>query len=175
MKQRRSIRLQGFDYGSEGWYFVTLCTHNRQCIFGDIHCDTVRHSLLGQIAQEHWLRIPEFFPWVTLDEFVIMPNHMHGIICIDEHEHSEPIPLTATTKPTGTRGTLGSVIRGFKSAVTKNARIESGAKEVWQRNYWEHIVRGHESLVAIREYVVNNPLRWDCDSLNPQNQATRRM
>jgi putative transposase len=171
---RRSIRLKDYDYSTEGGYFVTIDTFNRDCIFGKIADETMSLNESGKIVNECWHAIPNHFPHVELDEFVIMPDHVHGIIIIVGERYSvgarHAVPLHNNIpqreqfgKPT--RGTLPTIIRSFKSAATKriNEIRNSQAEPVWQRNYYEHIIRNEEELIRIREYIYNNPARWRRD------------
>lgn len=165
---RRSIRLKEYDYSQEGYYYVTLCTHNRQCIFGEIIEEQMQLNHLGQIAQQNWNKIPIYFPHIMLDEFIIMPNHVHGVL------HLQKIQKKDSTLTQGISSTLGSVIRGFKSAVTQWARVNTNHEQLWQRNYYEHIIRNENSLFAIREYIAANPKNWLKDKLYSEENADRR-
>lgn len=195
---RRSIRLPGYDYTQAGAYFVTICTHNRQCLFGAIVNSEMLPNHAGRVAEACWLAIPNYFPRVKLDAYVIMPNHVHGIIVIADHDnglnaggHPEsdlantnvgakyfsPLqPSTAARQPPphrqrGTSQTIGSIIRGFKIGVTKWFRANTEIYTVWQRNYYEHIIRNDISLQRIRQYIADNPLQWNMDRENPDTIA----
>ena len=165
---RRSIRLPGYDYSRAGAYFVTICVQDRACLFGDIADGVMRLNDAGRVVERCWHEIPIHFPHVELDEFVIMPNHVHGIIVIVENhvaaKNFSPLP---ERRPAGTSGTIGSIIRGFKIGVTKWFRENTVVQTVWQRNYYEHIIRNDESLNRIREYIANNPREWEIDQENP--------
>ena len=168
--RRRSIRLQGYDYTQPGAYFVTICTHNRAALFGRVvDGDTVLNEC-GRIVWECWREIPDHFPHVALDAFVAMPNHVHGIIWIVDDvgaTHASPLPDDGPRGPTS--GSLGAVVGSFKSAVTRriNARRGTPGAPVWQRNYYEHIIRNEGALHAIRRYIIENPVRWRLDRYNP--------
>nr|WP_235269774.1 transposase [Geoalkalibacter subterraneus] len=167
-RNRRSIRLQGYDYSQAGAYFVTVCTQNRECLFGDIVNGEMRLNEAGNIARQCWDDIPIHFPHVDLDEFVIMPNHIHGIVVITGNVGAKNFsPLPQTTRPCGTSKTIGSIVRGFKIGVTKWMRNNTSIYAVWQRNYWEHIVRNEPELNRIREYIHNNTAQWEMDKLHP--------
>jgi REP element-mobilizing transposase RayT len=189
-RNRRSIRLRGYDYSREGTYFLTICTQNRQCLFGTITEDRMVLNDAGRTAADCWLRIPDHFPNVELDEWVVMPNHIHGIVVIVDssanatavppvganHYSPLPVPLRVPPRPTGTSHTIGSMVRGFKIGVTKWHRKRWVASQIWQRNYWEHIIRNEQELNRIRQYIVDNPLQWEHDSLrkppgNAQNHV----
>jgi len=172
---RRSIRLKGYDYSRAGAYFVTICTHQRQCLFGDIVDGDMRLNALGEIARQCWLAIPDHFPHARLDEFVIMPNHVHGIIWIVDDVRADAANVVGAKNfsplqnqyPHGTSKTIGSIVRGFKIGVTKWARQHANVHTVWQRNYYEHIIRDEKSLNRIRQYIMSNPMRWHLDRENP--------
>ncbi len=162
---RRSIRLKGYDYSQPGAYFVTICTKNRKCLFGNVFDGKIILNDAGQIAQKCWSGIPDHYPNVILDEFVIMPNHIHGIIIINvgANNHS---PLQNGSQQSLFRSpsrTIGSIIRGFKIGITKWFRQNTDLYDIWQRNYYEHIIRNEQELNKIREYIINNPLKWELD------------
>jgi len=140
---RRSIRLRNYDYSQTGVYFITLCTQNREC----------------------WFDIPVHFPHVELDEWVIMPNHVHGIWFIMGIIVGAKIfsPLPTTGRPRGTSKTIGPIMRGFKIGVTKWMRQNNVIHNVWQRNYYEHIIRDETELSEMRKYIINNPINWQND------------
>ena len=177
---RRSIRLQGYDYTQSGAYFVTLCIHQRECLLGDIVDGLLRVNSWGEIVQEEWLRTEILRPAVALDDFVIMPNHFHGIICIANDGRDTELIRRGTARRAPTReqfgrpvsGSLPTLIRAFKSATTKRINERRGTTGilVWQRNYYEHIIRNEEALKRAREYIALNPLRWHLDCENPQNR-----
>jgi REP element-mobilizing transposase RayT len=173
---RRSIRLKGYDYSQAGAYFVTICTHNRECLFGKINDGTMFLNEMGEIAKQCWLEIPNHFPNVTLDEFVIMPNHIHGIIIINDNgganDNSPPQQIQQNKSFRSPSRTIGSIIRGYKIGVTKLCRQNAGVNnnsplQIWQRNYYEHIIRNENELNKIRQYIINNPLKWSLDFENP--------
>ena len=163
---RRSIRLKNYDYTQKGAYFVTICTRNKQCIFGDIEKGKIKLNSLGKIAHDCWTEIPLHFPHIKLDVFVIMPNHIHGILWIEReiytaYEKREYGKMIA--------GSIPCVIRSYKSSVTKNINQlcnQKGMSSVWQRNFYEYINRSEESLEVIRKYIIENPLKWEHDSEN---------
>ena len=171
--RRRSIRLKNYDYAQAGAYFVTLCTRDRACLFGDVRDDKICLNADGQVADECWATIPDHVRGVSLDVWVVMPNHVHGIVVIDSTGHvgaQHAAPLPAPLQHRGVlSGSLAAVVRSFKSAVTK--RINDGrgtpGAAVWQRNYYDHIIRSEESLNRIRQYILDNPARWSFDRENP--------
>ena len=176
---RQSIRLKGYDYTSSGAYVVTMCTRDRACTLGDIVRGAVVLSNVGRIVFQSWMWLGHHHPYVDLDAWVIMPNHVHGIILIldddivscDRRGGSRTALTTAlTTAPTtAKRKPLGRLIGAFKTVSTKriNEIRNTPGDRFWQRNYWEHIIRDEFSLAQIREYVINNPARWVDDRLHP--------
>ncbi|MEA3365412.1 MAG: transposase, partial [Candidatus Hydrogenedentes bacterium] len=166
---RQSMRLPGYDYSDPGAYFVTICTQNRECLLGQIIGDKMQLNKWGEVAHEEWFRSQQIRYEIRLDpnEFVVMPNHIHGIVCICE-DHvvgatgRSPLP-THVSNPRGPISrSLGAFIAGFKSAVTKQINQLRGRPgiPVWQRNYFEHIIRNENELSRIREYIISNPSNW---------------
>jgi putative transposase len=174
--RRRSIRLKDYDYTQHGAYFVTICAYNRQCWFGEVADDRMRLNARGETVVECWSQIPEHFPGCELDEFVAMPNHVHGILLIVEQEDKRVQGAgAACCAPTNTPvrgvvrpGSLSAVIRSFKAAVSRqiNAAGDSPGEVLWQRNYYEHIIRNEDELNQIRQYIAENPLKWSVDREN---------
>jgi len=156
-----SARLKNWDYGSNAAYFVTICTKNRVCFFGDVVNTEMKLSRIGQMAHQCWLEIPEHFPFVVLDEFVIMPNHVHGIIIIDKPGGGNDQSLS-NNKFGPQSQNLASIIRGFKIGVTKYAN-EINAVFSWQPRFHDHIIRNDKSFQNIRNYIRNNPKKWNDD------------
>lgn len=154
---RRSIRLNSYNYSSSGYYFVTICSDKFRHIFANtqVENDDTKLSLtkLGDVVSDCWLDIPTHYPKVRLHEFVIMPNHLHGIVEIMQRKPSD----TFETK-------LSSIIRGFKAGVTKKCN-ELGLcnHSIWHRNYYEHIIRNEKSYSIISNYIRNNPINWQRD------------
>ena len=167
---RRSIRLKGYDYSQAGSYFITICTHNRLCLFGEIIDDGRGTKICalneyGRIAEKEWIQTAKMRPNIHLDIFVIMPNHMHGIIEITDCRgtmHRAPM-VEQFGKPKS--NTIPTIIRGYKSFVTKQINIlrNQPGVPVWQRNYYEHIIRDEKSYYQISEYIQTNPLKWQDD------------
>ncbi|MCF8131301.1 MAG: transposase [Deltaproteobacteria bacterium] len=197
---RRSIRLRGYDYSWTGAYFVTVCAKNRECLFGEISDGQAVLNDAGRMVQTIWKELTKRFPHLELDECVVMPNHVHGILVL--HRRGEPRVRPHSTsgdqtsgnqhtqtsdhkmgdhkdrpyiRPHGTLpGTVGRIIQGFKSITTH--QYIRGVKQfgwrrfngkLWQRNYYEHVIRNDHELKRIREYILNNPARWDLDRENP--------
>jgi REP element-mobilizing transposase RayT len=149
---RRSIRLRGFDYASPGAYFVTLNTKNRIPIFGTLRDGVMHLNDIGRIVHEEWVRSSDIRPEVVLDEFVIMPNHMHMIVWIRDVDGIRARPL-------------GNIIGGFKSSVSRRIQDEINhgstrpSESIWQRNYHEIIVRDERALRNFRDYIIENPIK----------------
>ena len=164
---RRSIRLKGYDYSQNGAYFVTICVQNRECLFGKIRNGNMVLNDAGKMIEKYWREIPEHYPNVILDAFVIMPNHMHGILIIDNNV-GQPQGIAPTIAPTGK--TIGDIIGAFKSLTTneyicgvKSGKFPPFEKRIWQRNYYEHIIRNEQSLEKIQNYIIHNPQKWQDD------------
>jgi REP element-mobilizing transposase RayT len=179
---RRSIRLKEYDYTQPGAYYITLCTKARQCLFGDVIKGEMRLNSLGYIAFTCWQAIPNHFPLVELDAFVVMPNHLHGILVISDTDERARQCRTPTSKQNHipkteqfgkpVSGSIPTVIRTYKAAVTKRINLICNTKYtslIWQRDLYEHISRDQESLRNIRQYIVENPWRWADDLENPQH------
>jgi putative transposase len=195
-RARRSIRLAGYDYASPGAYFVTLCVADGQLLFGQVVDGAMVLSGFGQVAEAEWQRTGQLRPYVTLDSYVVMPNHFHAILWLEPPMSDTPRRGTAryaptpgpvstrcapTPGPTSTRcaptrqfgqmepASLPAIMRAFKSAVTNRINRQRGTPggTVWQRNYWEHVVRSERALDAIRRYIEGNALRWELDRFHP--------
>ena len=170
-RHRRSVRLPRFDYTQNGAYFVTICAYNRECLFGEVIEGAMILNKYGKLASNSWQDIARHFPFVLNDLFVVMPNHVHGIINIS----SRGIACYAPTKSRPNRfggvapSSISAIIRSYKSAVTKgiNELLKSAGMPIWQRNYYEHVIRDEDDLNSIREYIQFNPQKWLEDSENP--------
>ncbi len=173
---RRSIRLPEYDYSQSGIYFVTICCYQKQRYFGEINGKRMSLSTIGQMAKTCWLEIPKHFSNVKLNEFIIMPNHMHGLIQIDDYVENvgaqHVVPLRDKTLKSQNKfqhiipRSLGVIIRGYKSTVTNSCRVNNLANIIWQRNYYERIIRNDDELNRVREYIKNNPVNWQTDRNN---------
>jgi len=215
-------RLPGYDYGSNGCYYVTICTKNREHYFGEIGMETddgqsqahnvethncaslhrqhgaVLHATeIGKIAEKFWSEIPDHYPFVILDQFVIMPNHIHGILFfnkndVETHNCASPQPQTDNVQPqtpdvqthncaslrrcTSLQSNkfgpqsqnLGAVIRGFKSSLKRYAN-ENNIDFAWQERFYDNIIRDNQGLNNVRQYIFNNPQNWYQDELNGEN------
>lgn len=180
---RHSIRLPGYDYSQSGAYFVTFVTQDRENRLGSVSNGEIQLNTIGNLVVAWWRKVPEKFSNVTLDEFVIMPNHVHGILWINDQCKDESICLPEEIQTGQTAGfaptnhpSLSEVVQWFKTMTTNE--IIRGIKannwqpfqgRFWQRNYYEHIIRDDKDLNSIREYILNNPTFWDCDSENSTN------
>ena len=170
---RRSIRLKKYDYGQPGAYFVTICTHRHLCLFGDVIDGTMCLNGYGYLVEEEWVQTEAIRPNVIMDVFQVMPNHVHGIIGIVDPERGRGMARHAPTarqfgKPI--QNSLPTMVGSFKSAVTKriNRRRGTPGALLWQRGYYEHIIRNERALDYIRQYIVENPLRWHFDKNFPK-------
>jgi len=188
-----STRLQNWDYGWNAAYFVTICTANMAWYFGNVVDDKMDFSEIGEMANECWLEIPEHFPFVKLDVHQVMPNHVHGIIIIDKpggypvfgcigdgmsdsqnfaYLPTQPIQPGQTQKNKfGPQSqNLASIIRGYKTGVTKYAR-NNGIRFTWQARFHDHIIRDNASFKRIQQYIIKNPKNWA--SKNIKNVKTK--
>jgi REP element-mobilizing transposase RayT len=163
---RRSIRLEGYDYSQAGVYFVTICCQNKICRFGKITDGEMVLSHIGIMADILWYEIKNHANNIELGEFVVMPNHVHGILILDDTvgaTHALPLPPSSPSRfQNQGKNTVSSIIGSYKSAISKHAH-RLGFEFQWQRNYHEHIIRNRESYQHISEYIVNNPARWKDD------------
>jgi putative transposase len=168
-----SIRLKGWDYRNPGYYFVTICTKNREPYFGHIINGEMHLSPVGEIAVQCWREIPYHHTGVGLDEFVIMPNHAHGIIVICNPVgtlYATSLPDKSTMSEISLRaGSLGVIIRSYKSAVTRLAGLNGFKEFAWQSRYYDRIIRDESSLHRIRQYIIDNPMKWESDRENLSN------
>jgi len=166
---RRSIRLPGWDYRRGGAYFVTICTGGRLCIFGDIVDERMEPNPAGEAVERCWRRLSRRATGVRADDtFVVMPNHVHGIVWLDPPEGTDRGPETGSG-PRVPKGSLGAVVRTFKSYSARHIHRLPGhaGMDVWQRNYYETIVRSDVHLERVRRYILDNPRRWAMDPPNP--------
>ena len=163
-----TTRLRGWDYGAHAWYFVTICTRNRICSLGAVRQAQVRLSAVGEAAAEMWCQIPEHHENVGVDDYIVMPNHVHGIVIIqNEHRYSPVLGMRgfrrARPERTGispAAGSLAAVIRSYKSAVTNWCRKNGLGHFAWQARFHDRVIRGSRSLDAIRRYIWDNPMNW---------------
>jgi len=149
LPNRHSIRLKNYDYSSTGYYHVTICSYDRKNIFGDVKEHRVELSVCGQLVKAEWLKLKLAYKNIALDEFIIMPNHIHGIIM-----------LKYKSNPT-----LGDIICRYKSITTRkyNKMNHTNGNVIWQLNYHDQIMRNEQHLYATQKYIMQNPLNWDKD------------
>jgi putative transposase len=162
---RRSPRLKNYDYAQSGAYFVTICTLHRQALFGGIKDSAMNLNVHGEVVRACWDDLPTHYPNVELDEFIIMPNHVHGIILLTEAVQEGLKPSPTNPIPYG----LPEIVRGFKTFSARNinfARNTRGTK-VWQRSYHDRLIHNETMLNRIRLYIQTNPAQWDDDEDNP--------
>jgi REP element-mobilizing transposase RayT len=209
--RRRSIRFTGYNYSLPGVYFVTICVKDRECFFGEIGEAAIKLNDAGIMIQESWEELPKRFESIDLDEFVVMPNHLHGIVVLkdsvgaslvdaqydandlgpargtlkkvpDESDNNVHTDIyRAGTRPAPTNAKFPDIIGSFKSLTTnqyiKGVRDSNWLpfnKKLWQRNYYEHIVRNEKELDLVRKYIIENPLKWDMDNENPNKIDTKK-
>lgn len=163
-KARKKNRLKGYDYSEERWYFITICTFNRKEIFGQVKRKNMFLNKYGEIAKAIWSEIPKHFENVELDEFIIMPNHIHGIIM------HRPV---GTGHALSSNNKLSIIIGSFKSAVTRQINQSKGKVFKWQRSFYDHIIRTTDSLQSIRQYIAKNPRTWNDDEHNIKNYSIK--
>jgi REP element-mobilizing transposase RayT len=188
---RRSIRMREYDYSQEGAYFVTICTYGKECLYGEVIDGKMRLNEYGKIIEVEWLKTAQIRNNVLMDEYVIMPNHIHGIVVIADDGGSKNCRGTACCAPRNNgiikgaarcaptfgqfgkivSGSLPAIVRAFKSATNKqiNQSRRSPGDKVWQRSYYEHVIRDENDYLQIREYIINNPMKWEFDQEHPKN------
>jgi REP element-mobilizing transposase RayT len=176
IRRRKSIRLQGYDYSSPGLYFITKCSKNRECFFGEVIRGNFLPTKGGVQIIKCWFDIPNHYPNIVLHAFVLMPDHLHGIIEITQPDldakegaqDTEPIRINQFQRIIP--GSLGSIMRGFEIGVTKWFRANTSIHEVWQRNFYDTIITSQKSYNRISKYIRDNPKNWTKDKFyNPDN------
>lgn len=164
---RRSIRLRDYDYSQVGAYFVTVCTKNQKCFFGEIENGEMTLNEYGMIIEKEWLRTEKMRSNIQMDKYIVMPNHFHGIIIINCRG---TLQRTPTKEQFGRpiSNSIPTIIRLFKSTTTKqiNQIRKTPGIPVWQRNYYDHIIRNEKELHNIRRYIEENPILWEYDREN---------
>jgi len=176
-----SARLKGFNYSRNGYYFVTICTRDKECVLGDVLDGEMSLSPIGEIIAEEWQKTEQIRSNVSLDVWIVMPNHLHGIIIINNdvetHCHAsltQPDACHASlhkndiNKFGPQKNNLASIIRGFKSAATNRIRA-SDYDFAWQARFYDHVIRDERSLEQVRKYIIDNPLKWELEKDNPLN------
>ncbi len=175
-----SHRLKGWDYRTPGWYFITICTFEKICCFGEIRDATICLTDIGSIVWKHWQKLPKHHPYVQLGEFIVMPNHVHMTIRLTSNNDSvETLHATSLPQNHSTNfmsiispkaGSLSTIIRSFKSGVTRWAHMNNHGDFAWQPNFHDHIIRNSKSLQNIDKYIRSNPEFWVDDKYHPQNK-----
>ena len=170
---RHSLRLQSYDYSQPGAYFITICTYEKKNLLGNIVDGEMNLTEAGRTIWDIWESLPKRYPEIQLDAFVVMPNHIHGIIMVLYNSevgaiHELPLPRTRIQRR---RMLLPKVVGYFKMNTAKQVNVirDTRGTPVWQRNYYEHIIRNEDQLQRLREYIINNPVRWHEDPDNPSN------
>lgn len=175
--RRRSIRLPEFDYARHGPFFVTLCVKNRKCIFGAVADGQMQLNRFGQIIEDEWIHTAELRPETVFDAYVVMPNHFHGIVSVLNAEAERLGRVGAHSRAPLRRQSrsLGSLIAQFKATTARLINLLRGTPgaSIWQRNYYEHIVRDERDLERIRDYIAANPARWEEDGYHPSRLSGR--
>ena len=176
-QRRNSMRYPGYDYTQAGAYFVTFCVHRGRMLFGTIHDHEMSFNPLGQIADACWVEFAKRHPEVLVDAYVIMPNHVHVLlwILIDSGEVRAGAPVKARRFGEAIAGSVSTLIGAYKGAVTQNAANQGlmPQDKLWQRGFWDNIVRGEQDLHGIRDYISTNPARWIDDQLHPDALPNR--
>jgi REP element-mobilizing transposase RayT len=182
------MRLQSWDYRTPAWYFITICTHQRYHHFGEIRKGIMGLSAIGSVAAQNWLAIPDHYDHVALDAWIIMPNHVHGLIGIMDWPTSNPSPLETPVETSHgmspqrgiskgkkrkfgqpVAGSISTIINQYKGSVTRMVRRQGHDDFAWQTLFYDHIVRNKKAFHRIRKYILNNPLKWNQDQLyNPK-------
>jgi len=178
--RRQSIRLKEYDYSQAGFYFITLCVHNRELLFGEIIEDKMILNAAGKMIAREWQALQKRFPHIEPHEYVVMPNHFHAIIEVGDtltelQMKGQPQWIT----PTENKKTIGDMLGAFKSITTieyirgvKTSHWREFESKLWQRNYWEHVIRHEQSHHEIAQYIINNPQQWQMDKLRPEEEIT---
>jgi REP element-mobilizing transposase RayT len=181
LPNRQSIRLPAFDYTRNVAYFITICTEGRRSHFGEIRDGVMHPSAAGDLVRASWDDLPNHHPRVELDALQIMPNHVHAVLWLTDvgatpASPERPVePHVRPTRPHGpTAGSIAAVVGSFKSAVSRqiNKMRDTPGVTLWQRDYFEHVIRDETALSAIREYIITNPARWERDRENPRGNGT---
>ena len=174
-----ATRLGNWDYAFPGWYFVTICTKNRRCWFGKVVDDSFCSYKLGRIALAQWQEIPTHYTNVKLDEFVVMPNHVHGIVIIEGKHVYSPGPGRPSHVPKAAdlseavpkKGSLSAIVRSYKASVSTASRMSGFSDFGWQDRFYDQLLRSNASVNAVRDYIISNPRNWAKDEENPYRVA----
>ena len=173
--KRKRIRIINYDYSRNGCYFITICTKNRECLFGDVVDGEMRLNEWGEIVKREIIQTIQKRDYIHIDQYVVMPNHVHLLISLYNADTARRVPTREQfSKPT--QGSIPTIIRSFKSAVTNAIRpvgtrraVSGDGFIIWQTRYHDHIVRNRQAYQKISEYIINNPILWETDCHNPKN------
>jgi REP element-mobilizing transposase RayT len=176
----KSARLQNWNYGLPGAYFITISVENRICIFGDIDQGKVILNEIGRIANFYWREIPRYFKNVVIDEYIVMPDHLHGVIFIKGNIDGDGINAVCTgkggivpvEKNPMVNYSLSTIVRWYKGRIMFEINKAFGKKFQWHSSFYEHIIRDEKDLIRIRQYIENNPIQWVIDKENSNNTET---
>jgi len=172
MKERKLTRLKGYDYSQSGYYFVTICTKDREEWFGKIEDAEMRLSNLGEIARDFWTEIPLHFQGIKIDALSVMPNHVHGILIVQEDRVGNAYMRSLQNR---TKMLLSKIIQQYKASVTRKINsLESGLYFGWQKSFYDHVIRNDRSLYNLREYITNDPLKWELDIENRKGNSSHK-
>ena len=181
MRERKLNRLKDYDYSKSGYYFITVCTKNREEWFGRIDGDELRLNEFGDIAKNFWAEITGHFKYVGIDEFSVMPNHVHGILIIEEnmvgnaYMRSHQRNAFMHSLQDRTKTSLSKVIQQYKASVTRKINsLEGGLHFGWQKSFYDHVIRNDRSLDNLRQYITNNPLKWELDIENRKGNSPHK-
>jgi REP-associated tyrosine transposase len=178
MRERKKIRLRNYDYSKSGYYFITICTKNREEWFGTIENGTVRLSQFGEVARNFWVEIPEHFKELRTDEFAVMPNHLHRILNIEEmvgnaYMGSHQRDACMHSLQDKTKMLLSKIIQQYKSSVTRKINsMQNDFKFQWQKSFYDHVIRNEKSLHNLRHYITFNSMKWELDIENKKGFNT---
>lgn len=165
--KRRYLRLRSYNYAWQGAYFVTICTQEKHYLFGQIVDSTMKLNPFGEVAESVWKEIPHHYPEINNEVFIVMPNHVHGIIAIHGVGRAGSKPAPTKQYP------LSEIVRAFKTYSSRkiNELRNSPGVLVWQRNYYEHVIRNESDYYQIGEYILYNPAKWESDRENPNAKS----
>lgn len=177
MRRRKSNRLSHYDYSQNGYYFITICTKEHKPFFGEVLSESVIQNDIGRIVEECLCEIPNHFPNSRIDQYVVMPNHVHVVLIIEGNDivaGNSPIDFSVGDRyicPLQRRNVelIPKIVGTFKAVVTRKIRRNHNSNFQWRRSYYDHIIRSEESLLKIQEYILNNPKKWALDKYNPEN------
>jgi putative transposase len=172
MRERKRNRLKDYNYSQEGYYFVTICTKDREEWFGNIEQESVNLSRYGKIAHDFWVGIPTHFENVAIDELSVMPNHMHGILIIEGDMVGNAYMRSLQNR---TNMLLSKIIQQYKASVTRKINsLEGGLHFGWQKSFYDHVIRNDRSLDNLRQYIINNSLKWELDIENRKGNSPHK-